>query len=136
MPIELTRLMIWVNSRFWINKFQNYAMLILQLMPMSKNCEISNIIIGLNSFFCFYSIFFQQIVLTLQFYYYLCNCNPKGKQVLLALTSPNHHLEDKTSHVTKAIRASRLVRRRFYDAFEVCGEPWWCVEIVCAFFVV
>ena len=22
------------------------------------------------------------------------------------------------------------MRRRFYDAFEVCGEPWWCVEIV------
>ena len=52
-----------------------------------------------------------------------------------ALTSPNHHLEDKTSHATKAIRASRHVRRRFYEAFEVCGEPWWCVEIVCAFFL-
>ena len=29
-----------------------------------------------------------------------------------------------TSHATNAIRASRHVRRRFYDAFEVCGEPW------------
>lgn len=26
--------------------------------------------------------------------------------------------------ITNAIRASRHVRRRFYDAFEVCGEPW------------
>jgi len=26
--------------------------------------------------------------------------------------------------ITNAIRALRHVRRRFYDAFEVCGEPW------------
>ena len=46
----------------------------------------------------FLSRFFKNLsrfLLILEIFSYICNCNPKGMQDLLALTSPNHHLEDK-----------------------------------------